>query len=92
MVFSLSQKSKGISSVISAIIINIVCGSLYSWSGINGYYISYLKNTDSPNVEIKDGYFFMPIITFTSMCFSPLVAVIEEKIGVKYISLVEHFI
>ena len=92
MVFSLSQKSKGISSVISAIIINIVCGSLYSWSGINGYYISYLKNTDSPNVEIKDGYFFMPIITFTSMCFSPLVAVIEEKIGVKYISLVSTII
>lgn len=92
MVFSLSQKSKGISSVISAIIINIVCGSLYSWSGINGYYISYLKNTDSPNVEIKDGYFFMPIITFTSMCFSPLVAIVEEKIGVKYISLVSTII
>ena len=92
MAFSLSQKSKGISSVISAIIINIVCGSLYSWSGINGYYISYLKNTDSPNVEIKDGYFFMPIITFTSMCFSPLVAVVEEKIGVKYISLVSTII
>lgn len=92
MEFSLSQKAKGISSVLSAIIINIVCGSLYSWSGINGYYISYLRNTDSPNVEIKDGYFFMPIITFTSMCFSPLVAIIEEKIGVKYISLISTFI
>jgi len=92
MAFSLSQKAKGISSVLSAIIINIVCGSLYSWSGINGYYISYLRNTDSPNVEIKDGYFFMPIITFTSMCFSPLVAIIEEKIGVKYISLISTVI
>jgi OFA family oxalate/formate antiporter-like MFS transporter len=92
MVFSLSQKAKGISSVLSAIIINIVCGSLYSWSGINGYYISYLKNTDSPNVEIKDGYFFMPIITFTSMCFSPLVALIDEKIGAKYVSLISTII
>jgi len=92
MAFSLSQKAKGISSVLSAIIINIVCGSLYSWSGINGYYISYLRNTDSPNVEIKDGYFFMPLITFTSMCFSPLVAIIEEKIGVKYISLISTVI
>ena len=34
----------------------------------------------------------MPIITFTSMCFSPLVAIIDEKIGVKYISLISTII
>ena len=88
MILNLSKKTKGILSVLSAILINIVCGSLYSWSGINGYFISYLKNSDSPSVEIKDGYFFMPLILFTSMCFSPLVAIIDEKIGVKYICLI----
>ena len=77
MSFALSKKTKGIFSIISAIIINIVCGSLYSWSGINGYYISYLKYTDSPTVEIKDGYFFMSLITFTTMCFSPLITIIN---------------
>ena len=84
----LSERAKGIFSVISAVFINIVCGSLYSWSGINGYYISYLKHLDSPSIEIKDGYFFMPIITFSTMCFSPLVTIINEKKGIKIISLI----
>lgn len=88
MRLSLSKRAKGIFSVISAVIINIICGSLYSWSGINGYYISYLKYSDSPTIEIKDGYFFMPIITFTTMCFSPLVTIINEKKGIKIISLI----
>ena len=71
MIFQLSKNTKGIFSIIASIIMNIICGSLYSWAGINGYFISYLKYKDSPNIEIKDGYFFIPIITFTSMCFSP---------------------
>ena len=92
MLLSLSQKTKGILSVMSGIIMNMVCGSLYSWSGINGYYISYLRNTGSPTIEIKDGYFFMPIITFTSMCVSPIVAIINGKKGVKIISLISTFL
>ena len=88
MSFALSKKTKGIFTIISAIIINLVCGSLYSWSGINGYYISYLKYANSPKVEIKDGYFFMPLITFTTMCFSPLITIINEKIGIKFISFI----
>jgi MFS family permease len=92
MFFPLSERTKGIFSIISAIIINIVCGSLNSWSGINGYYISYLKYSDSPSVEIKDGYFFIPLIMFTSLCCSPLVSIINEKIGIKYISLMSMFL
>ena len=84
----LSKRAKGVLSVISAIIINIICGSLYSWPGINGYYISYLKYSDSPSIEIKDGYFFMPLITFSTMCFSPLITIINEKKGIKIISLI----
>ena len=84
----LSKRAKGIFSFISALFINILCGSLYSWSRINGYYISYLKHLDFPSFEIKDGYFFMPIITFTTMCFSPLATIINEKKGIKIISLI----
>ena len=87
MIFQLSKNTKGIFSIIASIIMNIICGSLYSWAGINGYFISYLKYKDSPNIEIKDGYFFIPIITFTSMCFSPLMTLLDEKIGLKMISL-----
>ena len=87
MVLQLTKNTKGILSIIASVIMNIICGSLYSWSGINGYFISYLKYKDSPSVEIKDGYFFSPIITFTSMCFSPLMTILDEKIGLKLISL-----
>ena len=87
MAFKLSQKTKGKLSVISSVIMNIICGSLYSWAGINGYFMSYLKYKDSPSVEIKDGYFFSPIITFTSMCFSPFMTILDEKIGLKILSL-----
>ena len=88
MSFSLTKRNKGILSLISAIIINIICGSLYSWSGINGYYISYLKYSNYISIEIQDGYFFMPLISFTTMCFSPLVTIINEKKGIKIISLI----
>ena len=87
MAFKLSQKTKGKLSVISSVIMNIICGSLYSWAGINGYFMSYLKYKDSPTIEIKDGYFFAPIITFTSMCFSPFMTILDEKIGLKILSL-----
>ena len=88
MIYNLTKRTKGVLSIISAIIINIICGSLYSWSGINVYYISYLKYTGSPLVEIKDGYFFMPLVTFTTMCFSPIVTIMNEKQGIKIISLI----
>ena len=87
MVFQWSKNTKGILSIIASVIMNIICGSLYSWAGINGYFISYLKYKDSPSVEIKDGYFFSSIITFTSMCFSPLMTILDEKVGLKIISL-----
>ena len=67
---------------------NIICGSLYSWESINGYFISYLKYKESPSVEIKDGNFFGPIIKFISMCFSPLMTLLDDKIGIKFISLI----
>ena len=88
MTFHLSKNVKGVLSIISAIIINIICGSLYSWPGINGYYISYLKYSDSPSIEIKDGYFFMPLITFSTMCFSPIITIINDKKGIKVLSFI----
>ena len=87
MAFRLSKNAKGVLSIIASVIMNIICGSLYSWAGINGYFISYLKYKDSPSVEIKDGYFFSSIITFTSMCFSPLMTILDARIGLKLICL-----
>ena len=65
-------------------IINIVSGSLYIWSSINLYYVSYLKLHDSPNMEINDGYFMMPLINYLSASLQFLGATLENKFGLKF--------
>ena len=57
---------KGILNILGSIIIYMVFGSLYTWSNINIYLISYLKQYNSPNIEIVDGYFIMPIVLVIS--------------------------
>ena len=75
--------SKGFLNVIGSIIIFMVFGSLYTWSNINVFFVSYLKQYNSPNIEIVDGYFLMPIINFISNCSNYFGTKIEEKLGYK---------
>ena len=74
---------KGYSSVIGAVIIDLVLGSVYTWSNINSYFVSYLKLLDSPTIELVDGYFLMPIIIFISNIATYFGPKIDAKIGVK---------
>ena len=74
---------KGYSSVIGAVIIDLVLGSVYTWSNINSYFVSYLKLHDSPTIELVDGYFLMPIIIFISNIATYFGPKIDAKIGVK---------
>lgn len=74
---------KGFLNVIGSIIIFMVFGSLYTWSNINVVFISYLKYNNSPNIDIVDGYFMMPIIIVISDSFVYFGTKIEEKIGFK---------
>lgn len=78
---------KGALTIFGAILNNLVCGSLYSWPGLNLYYISYLRNHGSPTATKEDGYFFMPLITFTAMCTAPIATLIANKVGVKATTL-----
>ena len=87
----LSNDTKGKLSVLSAIIFNVICGSLNTWSSINGYYMSYLRMYD-PKIQLVDGYFIRDIISFTSMCIGPLVALLDSKIGVKYTILISSIL
>ena len=54
--FKLNTKNKlrGFLNVIGSIIIYLIFGSLYAWSNINIFLVSYLKLHDSPNIEIVD--------------------------------------
>ena len=76
--------SKGFLNVIGSIIIFMVFGSLYTWSNINVFFVSYLKQYNSPNIEIVDGYFLMPIINFISNCSNYFGTKIEEKLGIHF--------
>ena len=77
------QKCKGISSVMGALILHIVCGTLYVWSNINTYYISYLKHHDSPNIQITDGYFLMPLAAFVNTFSSWIGPILDSCIHIK---------
>ena len=78
-----SSKLKGISSVIGAILIDLVLGSVYTWSNINSYFVSYLKYHDTPNITLVDGYFLMPIIIFISNVSSYFGPKLDAIIGIK---------
>ena len=77
------EKYKGISSVIGAVIIDLVLCSVYTWSNINSYFVSYLKYHDTPSIELVDGYFLMPIIAFVSNIATYFGPKIDSKIGIK---------
>ena len=76
-------KLKGFLNVIGSIIIYLIFGSLYAWSNINVYLVSYLKQYKSPNIEIVDGYFIMPIIIVISNISKYFGSKIEEKLELK---------
>lgn len=78
-----SSKLKGISSVIGAILIDLVLGSVYTWSNINSYFVSYLKYHDTPSITLVDGYFLMPIIIFISNVSSYFGPKLDTMLGIK---------
>ena len=78
---------KGYLTIFGSILLMIVLGSVYTWSNINAYYISYLKFNDSPNIKLVDGFFLMPIIVYISdiaMFFGPILV---EKYNFKRVIL-----
>ena len=83
--FKLNTKNKlrGFLNVIGSIIIYLIFGSLYAWSNINIFLVSYLKLHDSPNIEIVDGYFIMPIIIVISNISKYFGSNIEDLLGLK---------
>ena len=78
---------KGYLTIFGSILLMIVLGSVYTWSNINAYYISYLKFNNSPNITLVDGFFLMPIIVYISdiaMFFGPILV---EKYSFKKVIL-----
>jgi Na+/melibiose symporter-like transporter len=74
---------KAFFNFLGSIIIYMVFGSLYTWSNINIYLVSYLKQYNSPNIEIVDGYFIMPIVLVIADCSNYFGTKIEEKLEYK---------
>jgi hypothetical protein len=83
----MSNTLKGISTVISSVIVYMICGGMFTWSNINNYYTSYLRSHDSPNMTLVDGLFLMPLISLVNTGFGPVGTILESYVGTKVIIL-----
>lgn len=83
----MSNTLKGISTLISSVIVYMICGGMFTWSNINNYYTSYLRLHDSPNMSLVDGLFLMPLISLVNTGFGPIGTILESYVGTKVIIL-----
>ena len=81
----MSNTLKGISTLISSVIVYMICGGMFTWSNINNYYTSYLRLHDSPNMSLVDGLFLMPLISLVNTGFGPIGTILESYVGTKVI-------
>lgn len=58
-------------------------GSLYTWSAINSYFASYLRNIGNTSVTLTDVYFMMPSIFLVQFIFMMLGVKIGDRFGAK---------
>ena len=62
-------------------------GSLYTWSNLNVYFASYLKNKGN-DVSQEDTAFLMPCIFLVQYCFMTLGVKLGNKIGPRLVTLI----
>ena len=84
----LSQKTKGICSLISMIINGLLIGNLFTFSNLSIYNEQYLKNNGNPNLEKDDITFLTPIGLFIFNSFPIIVGIIEQFINCRFIILI----
>ena len=76
----LSNKTKGVLSVIAGLLIHCVLGSVYSFILLSPFLLSYLHSFNS-SIVIDDGFWFFPIsIIFCTMSIA-FGGKIEKKFG-----------
>ena len=84
----LTQKTKGICSLISMIINGLLIGNLFTFSNLSIYNEQYLKNHGNPNLQKEDITFLTPIGLFIFNSFPIIVGIIEQYINCRLVILI----
>lgn len=79
----LSEKQKGIVSIIAAVVINLVLGSFYLWGSINIYVASYYKINYDPELQTDITSMCFPIMAVACNGVVPISLKICEKLGIR---------
>ncbi len=78
----LKQIHKGYSSVLGAIIINLILGSFYLWGTLNLYVASYYHAIDS-TFTLEQSVIIFPLLSFSFHVSAPVSLKIVDKIGFR---------
>jgi MFS family permease len=63
-------------------------GSLYTWSNLNQYFVSYLKYNGNPDLVPEDTSFLMPCIFLVQYCFMTIGVKLGNKVGPRISTLI----
>ena len=84
---------KGISTVIGAVIVNLLVGSIYSFCSLAVYEITYIKRNDEKNfITIDHLSFYYPFEVIFQCLSSFISGIIEKKIGMHLTNLIGFII
>ena len=84
---------KGISTVIGAVIVNLLVGSIYSFCSLAVYEITYIKRNDEKNFITIDHLSFYYPFEIIFQCLSSFISgIIEKKIGMHLTNLIGFII
>ena len=84
-----NNKIKGYLNVISAILINLLNGNLFTFSNLIPYYQSYLyyKHDKKEKISIMQLYFIAPIGIFIHRLFPSIMGIIDKKLGIRILTI-----
>lgn len=74
---------KGVSTVFSAVLLNLILGIIYSFPSLSQYYSSYLFYHGISDITLTKCLFLMPISSFFINASAPFGGVVENKYGIR---------
>ena len=84
-----SVKVKGYLSLISAVLMHLLIGNLFSFPNLIPYYQSYLyyKNDNKEEVSLMQLYFVAPAGIFVHNTFPSVMGIIDKKFGIRVLTI-----
>jgi len=84
-----SVKVKGFLSLISAVLMHLLIGNLFSFPNLIPYYQSYLyyKNDNKEDISLMQIYFIAPAGIFVHNTFPSVMGIIDKKFGIRVLTI-----